>query len=31
MFVSNVMNVGEVIFLKNLRRDKEFEITATEF
>jgi hypothetical protein len=30
IFVSNVMNVRVVIFLKNLGSDKELEISATE-
>jgi hypothetical protein len=30
IFVSNVINVREVIFLKNLGRDKELEISTTE-
>jgi hypothetical protein len=30
IFVSTVINVREVIFLKNLGRDKELEISATE-
>jgi hypothetical protein len=30
IFVSDVINFGEVVFLKNLGRDKELEISATE-
>jgi hypothetical protein len=29
-FVSNVINIREVIFLKNLGSDKELEISVTE-